>query len=166
MVKHEEEAKSIKQHEIAPCSTLPPVPPRPKGKREAQLYWVRHTEEVLADFARLGSRATKERWNIGSSTLFKLRHGKIESRNDKHIEKRDRHLSQAEPQKSPSDTKVNHSKQKSTEVPKGNPLIHLGTYIAQEASELPPFPAFDSSWPMLTQIEWIKTYKELAGVKQ
>ena len=27
--------------------------------------------------------------------------------------------------------------------------------------ELPPFPAFDKEWPVLTQIEWLKTYREL-----
>ena len=40
--------------------------------------------------------------------------------------------------------------------------MSLGKFTVVAASELPPFPDFDSAWPMLTQIEWLKTYKELA----
>jgi len=31
----------------------------------------------------------------------------------------------------------------------------------QQLQLLPAFPEFDASWPMLTQVEWLQTYREL-----
>lgn len=56
-----------KQSEIAP------VPPRPKGKEGALLYWQEHKDEILADLARIGYSATRERWNISPGVLTRLR---------------------------------------------------------------------------------------------
>jgi len=49
-----------------------------------------------------------------------------------------------------------------TEAHKGNPLVYLGRFRVEIADEMPSFPEFNNEWPMLTQIEWLQTYKEMA----
>jgi len=53
------------------------------------------------------------------------------------------------------------SEQVATKVHKGHPMVALGTCAVEAASELPAFPAFNDSWPMLTQIAWLETYLSL-----
>jgi hypothetical protein len=48
---------------------------------------------------------------------------------------------------SPPDTKVHQSTPRDTKV---------------QVAGLPAFPAFSDTWPMLTQIEWLQTYRDLA----
>jgi len=47
---------------------------------------------------------------------------------------------------------------------KGN-LVSLGTYEVVEDKGLPPFPPFNDSWPMLTQISWLETYAKITEGK-
>lgn len=46
-------------------------------------------------------------------------------------------------------------------VHKGKPLVSLGTFTVEAVGKLPAFPEFNDSWPMLTQIAWLETYKAL-----
>jgi hypothetical protein len=48
----------------------------------------------------------------------------------------------------------------------GNNIKLLNTPAAESGNgRLPPFPAFSDAWPVLTQLEWLKTYRELGGGK-
>jgi len=123
---------------VAPGST---VPPRPEGRRECRLYWEKHKEEVLADLKRIGYSQTVKRWKISPGVLTKLRGNKgLKSRG-----------------------KVIIPDKPSPEQPKeanGEPIF-LGTHKVVATNTLPGFPSFNDNWPMLTQIEWLQTYREL-----
>lgn len=158
--KREVEANNLKQPEVASNSTMPPVPPKPEttSHRAIHGYYVENRDAILRDLAELGQKKTMERWGIKSgSSMHLIRHGwKGQKPKEKSVSKGEKTRSLQESPKTPSNTKVT----------KGDRYIYLGTFTVVAADGLPSLPEFDNSWPMLTQIEWLQTYRELKKLNQ
>jgi len=134
MTQNAPEATSIAQNE--------PEPVKSKRRHRLPRYCEDNKEGIIQDYNALTLKEfyAKQRFSSTTWTALKKKWGV-----------RGKWLRKA---KTLPDTKV-------TKVHKGNPLVSLGTYTVEAASELPDFPAFDSAWPVLTQIEWLQTYKAL-----
>jgi len=161
------------EHDVAPDSIRPTVPPKPKQRKNQAQYWEQNKEAILQDYHSMTVLALFGKWHMPATTWMKLKklwevkgkgRGKPGSRAPK----------QPKPE-SPSATKVNESELDATKVNKGEPraastkdrrLIYLGTFIAVEDKGLPVFPEFDTSWPELVQLRWLDVYRELAGGKR
>ena len=152
-----QEADSTKEHQVASQSTMPPVPPKPEGKGNAVAYWQENKAEILADLARIGYNATMRRWKVSPSVLTKLRghtgmrsRAKTEPKATKPVTKPP--IPETEPPIPDKSNELSETSEKAESVKEES-----------ETPTLPELPAFDSAWPTLTQVEWLRTYRDLAS---
>jgi hypothetical protein len=180
-VKSGVEATSTTKHQTASNSTMSAVPPKPDltGVKHGQIgrimnkYYEANAPAILADRETLGDRETHSRWGFsecGYKNFLKRRGmtygGKWRSKGpEKHataFERTPETAPEPEPEKSPSDTGGHQSTPDATKVDKGAPILIGEVLVKVQVAELPAFPIFNNNWPMLTQIEWLQTYRELA----
>lgn len=162
---------STTQPQTAPQSA---TPPEAKRYRNAA-YFEENKEAIIKDYEALSLKEFYGKWHINSGAWTKLKRGwginkgkapRMAEPEPKALEPETK-MSAGETNQPPSDTKAEKSDHDKPDVRelKGHPLVHLGTIRVEVAADLPELPAFDGSWPMLTQIEWFQTYRQLAGRK-
>uniref|UniRef100_A0A6M3IRS5 Uncharacterized protein n=1 Tax=viral metagenome TaxID=1070528 RepID=A0A6M3IRS5_9ZZZZ len=140
--------------EVDSCIQQETVPPRPRRGKLGRKFYEDNKEAILRDYQDLTLKefyAKRAIW-AGTWTALKRAWG-IQGKYPKNAHRKpiaDKATDE------PKVTKVS----KVTKVNKGN-LVSLGTFTVEAASELPAFPAFNDNWPMLTQIEWLQTYRVL-----
>jgi len=152
MVQTSTEEVSNKEQPVPREVGLPPIPPKPKERKKLDAYWEENKEAILHDYRTMKLRDFFHRWmSVSTWIKYKKRWG-VKGK------QRGKPLSEMTPKEkvemgiaAAAKGKGNHSKPEDTKVEKGYPAL-----------KLPEFPAFNSAWPMLTQIEWLKTYRELS----
>ncbi len=133
-----------------------------------------HRDEILADRLSLGQRATLDKWGITDGTWVNIKRywrslGIVVRNLDKgyslSLRKRQeaREEAPAEPIEVTPETLHEIIPENEIEEPT---MTEPEEFVVPEPRDpstttLPPFPDFDSRWPMLTQIEWIKAYKDM-----
>jgi len=142
VVKNKPEVDSIAQSEPEP------VRRKYKARKARQLLrdYEANREAILEAYDSLTLIEFYAKWHFSSNTWTKLKRewgvkGKYERR------------SPTSPKSLP-DTKA-------PEVHRGNPLVSLGTFTVEPASELPAFPEFNDQWSDFTKQAWFETYMEL-----
>jgi hypothetical protein len=148
-------------------TTETPVPPKPHfdsiagGARLLHKYYIDNGPAIIADFDKLGEKPMLEKWGISDSGWRTLRVTLMPDRFQKPVWR-----------KSGKTAPVNKPKTIVPEEAPLKPVIIKETPREKEPEvisspivghALPPFPVFGNDWPESTQIEWIKTYKELAS---
>ena len=122
-----------------PVSVAPALIKR-RSKYRPRSHFEDNKEAILGDYRSLTIKEFFDKWHLNSNSWTKL--------------KREWGVKGKYKRKAPFDTKV-------TKVHKGNSVASMGVICDEVNKGLPPFPAFSDTWPMLVQIEWLLTYKEL-----
>ncbi|MDP2735070.1 MAG: hypothetical protein Q8P12_02580 [bacterium] len=115
-------------------------------------FYLLHRDEILSDLATMGREKMRVKWQISDSGW----HGMKSRWRKQGIAIEDELTAPSWYGRKPE----KKGGARTGSGPKAEPKVP--TRPANPGpSGLPPFPSFDSSWPMLTQIEWIKAYKEM-----
>ena len=110
---------------------------------DARKFYDHNKEAIIESLREIGRPKTEEAWGIAHSTMSQLL---------KRWQKEDPTL------KLP---KAKQGRQKQEKPVKKAPAPAPRPARTPDKAALPELPAFSDSWPMLVQIEWLKTYRDL-----
>ena len=135
VVKNKPEVDSIAQSELAPAK-------RKYKARRSPRDFEANKEAIVEDYNTLTLKEffAKQHLSYARWTELKKKWG-VKGKNQRKA-------------KSLPDVKV-------AETHRGNPLVSLGTFTVEAASELPAFPTFNELWSDFTKQAWFETYLEL-----
>ena len=154
-----EQAQNIAQKkEASPDSTLPPVPPRPEGLSpwRRRHYLIAHLPLIRRYIEVYGQAMARSMWGVKPPAWHRILSGNYEQDNF-HWE------AKAAPPPKVSPVKATQPDESPPSAKIIRRQVSHGGENHQPSSGLPPgWPHFKDDWPMLTQIEWLKTYREIA----
>lgn len=107
--------------------------------QERHRYYEANKEAIIADLLTKGRTATRNKWNIASSSLHSLM---------------TRWLTDEQKLKIPITSP--------TSSPTPGETPHPSTTSTPSNGRLPPFPPFSDTWQPEVQLQWLEVYSELA----
>ena len=152
---YKEEGWPDEEKEVVPKVTKEKIDTAAKEKPQANLQWYRdHKKEMIEDFIVLGKEAFMEKWHVKVQLISHLKSDDLYKR-----AVAEGRVQAPVPQRKPRA----ESKKRTSAVPARVTKEKDLPAVKRDIGCLPEFPAFDSTWPMLTQIEWLQTYRALAS---
>ena len=154
--------------EIVTLETVPEVIQEPAledrpTEPKARLAWYKeHKKEMIEDLIALGKEACQEKWGLKRQHISHLKSDDLYKRA----------VAEGRVQSPVPQGKAKaESKKRTSVVPirvtKKSQVVEVEVPLPAAKGDregcLPEFPAFDSTWSMLTQIEWLRTYRELVA---
>jgi len=153
-------ANTPTEHDVAPDSIRPMVPPKPTQRKNRAAYWEQNKEAILRDYYLMRLPDFLLRWQIATTTWIKLKEvWGVKGKGRGRGKPRSQAPEQPKPE-SPSATKVNESHLEELKVPAS---IQVTIMQMPASTGLPKLPDFDGSWPELVQLRWLDVYRELVG---
>ena len=137
---------------------------RPTDPKARVTWFKKHKKEMVEDLIALGKEAFLKKWPVKVQHISHLKSDDLYKR--AVAEGRVKPPAQ---QRNPRGKYKERTSAVAAEVTKKSQVVEVEVPLPAAKGDrgcLPEFPAFDSTWPMLTQIEWLQTYRALASTNR